>query len=85
MLLKLQCAFESPGKLVKMQIMISGSGVPSDSAFLASFQVLKDATGPGTTLGITSPRRWMILWAAFSHVQVFCSVFKNLQHQFISQ
>ena len=34
MLSKPQCTFESPGQLVKMQILVSGSGMPSDSAFL---------------------------------------------------
>ena len=48
-LLKLQYAFEFAGELLKMQIMVNGS-VPSDSAFLAHFQVFQMLLAQGPHL-----------------------------------
>lgn len=64
--------------LGKMQTVVSGSGLWVRVCISSKLPGVTDAARPGTTLGIVSPRKWMIFVGSFHCAHIFCFVFKTL-------
>lgn len=60
-----------------MQIVVSGSGLRVRVCISSKLPGVTDAAAPGTTLGIVSPKKWMILWVPFI-VPTFCVLFLRI-------